>query len=39
MTLRGDGLNPAEIARRVGIGRAIVYRIVQGEESDAMSAS
>jgi DNA invertase Pin-like site-specific DNA recombinase len=29
--LEQDGLNPAEIARRVGIGRASVYRIIRAE--------
>jgi len=37
MALRCDGLNPAEIARRVGIGRASVYRIIQGQEIAAPS--
>jgi DNA invertase Pin-like site-specific DNA recombinase len=28
LALRDDGVGPTEIARRVGIGRASVYRII-----------
>lgn len=31
--LHAEGLNPAEIARRVGIGRASVYRIIASTEA------
>lgn len=33
--LNGEGLNPAEIARRVGIGRASVYRILASVDAAA----
>ncbi|MGP9818573.1 helix-turn-helix domain-containing protein [Salinarimonas sp. NSM] len=33
--LHAEGIDPAEIARRVGIGRASVYRLLAEEEAEA----
>ena len=32
--LKDEGIGPAEIARRLGIGRASVYRVLRGASAD-----
>jgi DNA invertase Pin-like site-specific DNA recombinase len=34
LTLKADGVRPVDIARRLGIGRASVYRILEGTPND-----
>jgi DNA invertase Pin-like site-specific DNA recombinase len=34
--LKGDGVRPVDIARKLGIGRASVYRILEGTQNDQM---
>jgi DNA invertase Pin-like site-specific DNA recombinase len=38
LRLRGEGVKPAEIAKRLGIGRASVYRILDGAAGQAAAA-
>jgi DNA invertase Pin-like site-specific DNA recombinase len=33
-TLKADGVRPVDIARKLGIGRASVYRILEGTQND-----